>query len=109
MRFTTALCAGLLIAGSVAGSGFVGPALAGPADLKVIGQQCSGQLHQTPAVCDCMVQKASTQLNSNQQAFMAAQVTGNTAEVARIQSMMTAQEAAATAQFMGSVIGQCGG
>ncbi len=40
---------------------------------------------------------------------MAAQVTGNTAEVARIQGKMTPQEATATAQFMSTVIGQCGG
>ncbi len=85
------------------------PALAGPNDLKIIGEQCGAQLHLSPAVCNCMVQKASTDLNGNQQAFMAAQVTHNTQEIGRVQGLLTTQEAAATGQFMSSVVGACGG
>ena len=85
------------------------PALAGPNDLKIIGDQCASQLKLAPTVCNCMVQKASTDLNNNQQAFMAAQVTHNTQEIGRIQGMLTVQEAAATGQFMSTVVGACGG
>ena len=97
----------LLAAAFLAAS--LSPALAGPEHLTIIGQQCASQLKLSAAVCNCMVQKAGAELNNSQQAFMAAQVTGNTAEVARVQGMMTAQEAVATGQFMTSVVGQCGG
>jgi hypothetical protein len=103
MRFkVVSLCAALVVAASCVS------ALAGAQDLKVIGQQCAAQGH-AAAVCNCMVQSAAKQLNSNQQAFMAAQMSGDAAEIARIQSMITPQEASATASFMGSVVGQCGG
>lgn len=85
------------------------PALAGPQDLKVIGEQCTSQLKLSDAVCSCMVGKAGSDLTSDQQAFMAAQVKGDTAEVARIQSSMTPEAAAATGQFMATVVGACGG
>ncbi len=97
----------ILAAACVAGC--LSPALAGPKDLQVIGEQCASQLKLPAAVCNCMVQKAGAELNSNQQAFMAAQVSGNMAEAARIQSTLTVAEATATGQFMSSVVGQCGG
>lgn len=103
MRFkVVSLSAALIVAAMAV------PALAGPQDLKTIGQQCAAQGH-AAAVCNCMVQKAAKELSSNQQAFMAAQMSANAAEIARIQSMITPQEAAATAGFMGGVVGQCGG
>jgi hypothetical protein len=98
----------VFLAAALAAAGAVAPAFAGPQDLKTIGDQCAAQGRAAP-VCACMVQKAAKELNGNQQAFMAAQMTGNAAEIARIQSTITAQEAAATATFMGGVVGQCGG
>jgi hypothetical protein len=85
------------------------PALAAPQHLKVIGQQCASSLGLPAAVCNCIVQKAGAELNSNQQAFMAAQLSGNTAEVARIQGQLTPAEVTATGQFMSGVAGACGG
>ncbi len=108
MRFKMALSATLLLSGVAFGPYGAAPALAGPKDLTVIGQQCAAQ-NRPAAVCNCMVQKAASQLNSNQQAFMAAQMAGNNQEIARIQSMITPQEASATATFMNAVVGQCGG
>ncbi len=85
------------------------PAFAGAGDLKTIGEQCASQLKLPGAVCNCIVQKAGSDLSGNQQAFMAAQVSGNQAEAARIQSTLTPAQAAATGQFMSAVIAQCGG
>jgi hypothetical protein len=85
------------------------PVLAAPQHLKTIGQQCTTSLGLSAAVCNCVIQKAGAELSSNQQAFMAAQLSGNTAEVARIQSQLTAAEVAATGTFMSGVVASCGG
>jgi len=97
------IVAGALLAASLA------PAFAGPQDLQAIGESCANQLKLAPAVCSCMVDKAGTDLSSDQQAFMAAQIKGDAAEVARIQSTLTIEEATATGQFMSTVVGACGG
>lgn len=85
------------------------PAFAGQEHLNIINQQCGVQLGKPPAVCNCMAQSAGTQLNDNQQAFMAAQVTANGPEMARTQALLNPTEAIAVMQFMTTVIQACGG
>jgi hypothetical protein len=87
----------------------VTPAFAAQEHLDIIGQQCAVQLGQSPAVCGCMSQSAGAQLNDNQQAFMAAQVTSNGPEIARTQALLDANEAIGVMQFMTTIVGACGG
>jgi hypothetical protein len=85
------------------------PALAGQAELAIIHDQCGVQLNQPPPVCDCIASSAGVQLNDDQQAFMAAQVTANAPEIARTQALLDQNEAMGVAQFMTTAIGACGG
>lgn len=87
----------------------VSPAVAGPQHLQIIGQQCAAQLGKPPAVCSCMSQRAGAQLSENQQAFMAAQVTGNGPEIGRTQALLGANDALGVMQFMTTIITACGG
>lgn len=85
------------------------PAVAGPQHLQIINQQCGTQLGKPPAVCNCMSQRAGSQLSENQQAFMAAQVTGNAPEIGRTQATLSANDALGVMQFMTTIIAACGG
>ena len=85
------------------------PAVAGQEHLDIIYEQCGIQLNKPPAVCSCMSENAGTRLNENQQAFMAAQVTANGAEIQRIQALMSQDEAMVVMQFMTTAIAACGG
>lgn len=78
------------------------PSLAGPEHLEVIQDQCGIQLGGSDAFCSCLSDTAGQTLNENQQAFTAAQVTQNAAEIARVQPMLDANEAMGVMNFMTS-------
>ncbi|MEX0854083.1 MAG: hypothetical protein WD036_12505 [Bauldia sp.] len=84
-------------------------ALAGPQHLDIIYEQCGVQLNKPPATCNCISDSAGVQLNENQQAFMAAQVTGNGAEIGRTQQLLSPNEAIDVMTFMTTAIEACGG
>ena len=75
------------------------PALAGPEHIQTIREQCGIQLNVSASVCECIA-TAAADLNENQQAFAAAQVTSNGPEIARIQTLLSAEEALGVMNFM---------
>ena len=81
------------------------PALAGPEHIDAIREQCGIQLNFPANVCDCMAAAAAADLNENQQAFTAAQVTSNGQEIARIQTLLSADEAMGVMNFMSGFAG----
>jgi glutamate-1-semialdehyde aminotransferase len=86
----------LAVLGAIAAAGLAGSALAGPAHLQTLHEQCGTQLNGGAAFCGCLQQTAGDTLNENQQAFAAAAVTQNKAEMARVQVMLSADEAMAS-------------
>ena len=84
------------------------PAMAGEAHLDIIHQQCGVQLGLAPAACDCLRNAAAAELNENQQAFMAARVTNDKAEISRIQPLLSQEEAVGVGTFMTGIVARCG-
>jgi hypothetical protein len=84
----------------------VSPALAGPEHLQTLHQQCGVQLNGSATFCACLQQTAGNTLNDNQQAFAAAAVTQNNAEMVRTQALFSADEAMGVMDFM-TTFGGC--
>ena len=84
-----------------------GSAFSTEEDLRTIAEQCGVQLKLPNAACACISGAAGEQLSDKQQAFMAAQVTKNRGEVARLQSEMTVGEMTAVGNFMTSIVAKC--
>lgn len=82
-------------------------AFSAEAHLRTITEQCGVQLKLPDATCACISGAAGKQLSDQQQAFMAAQVTKNNAEFARLQSEMTIGDMTEVGNFMTSIVGQC--
>ena len=93
---------------SVVCASFALPAMAVQADLDTVRKECGVQLNFSPAGCQCMVDAAGTQLNDVQQAFVAAQITKNTARIGQIQGQMTMDQMLQVATFMTKVPQVCG-
>lgn len=96
----------LAVLGAIAAVGLAGPALAGPEHLQTLHEQCGVQLNGSGAFCACLQQTAGDTLNENQQAFAAAAVTQNKAEMGRIQVMLSGDEAMGVMDFM-TTFGGC--
>ena len=103
LRRTTMLAAGLLTLPLIA----PGAAFAGPEHIAGIEQECVQQLGYAPARCECIGDRAEADLNDNQQAFMYAHATKNTAEAQRLQGVMTIDEMTEAGSFMAGVAGIC--
>jgi hypothetical protein len=86
--------------------GAAGPSVAGPQHIQTIHEQCGIQLNGTAAFCTCLSNTAGQTLNENQQAFTAAQVTQNAAEIARVQPLLSADDAMGVMDFM-TTFGGC--
>jgi hypothetical protein len=84
----------------------IAPAFAGPEHLETLHEQCGIQLNGTAAFCACLQQTANDTLNENQQAFAAAVVTQNNAEMGRVQALFSANEAMGVMEFM-TTFGGC--
>jgi hypothetical protein len=84
-----------------------GIALAGPEHIAGIEQECVQQLGYAPDRCECIGDRAAADLNDNQQAFMYAHATKNTAEAQRLQGVMTIDEMTKAGEFMAGVAGIC--
>jgi hypothetical protein len=91
---------------AVIAAGLAPPALAGPEHLQTLHDQCGVQLNGTAAFCACIQQTAGDTLNENQQAFAAAAVTQNNAEMGRVQTLLSGDEAMGVMEFM-TTFGGC--
>lgn len=81
--------------------------LAGPEHIAGIEQECVQQLGYAPERCDCVGDRAESDLDDNQQAFMYAHATKNTEEAQRLQGIMTIDEMTAAGEFMTGVANIC--
>ena len=90
-------------------AGFALPALAGQEHLDTLQRKCGVQLNLSATGCRCVADKAGAELNDVQQAFVAAQVTKNMAEIMRIQGGMTQNEMIGAGTFMTMIVQACGG
>jgi hypothetical protein len=83
------------------------PAAAAPEHLETISRVCSARLKMTAAGCECIANKAATELNDLQQTFVAAIVTKNDAEATSARNAMTNEELTEAGTFVTSAPRQC--
>jgi hypothetical protein len=88
----------LLVAGALVAVA-IPPAWAAQEHLDIIKQQCGTKLQKPPAVCDCMVTRA-TDMSDDQQAYIAAQMSGNTAEIGRILPLLNGGDEASVMAYL---------
>jgi len=100
LRMGIALLTGAVLAGLPA------TALAGQEHLQTLHDQCGIQLNGSAAFCACLMQTAGETLNENQQTFAAAAVLQDNAEMARVQTLFSADEAMGVMNFM-TTFGGC--
>ncbi|MDP2619383.1 MAG: hypothetical protein Q8P46_04285 [Hyphomicrobiales bacterium] len=93
----------------IACAGLAAPALATQEHLDTLERECGPQLGFSASGCKCISNTAAVELNDTQQAFVAAQVTKNQAEIARIQGAMTMDEMMQAANFMTTAPSRCAG
>jgi len=85
------------------------PAYAAQEHLDTLERECGTQLGLTASGCKCVADTAASELNEIQQAFVAAQVTRNMSEIARIQGGMTQNDMMAAGTFMTAAPSRCAG
>jgi hypothetical protein len=93
----------------IACAGLAAPALAAQEHLDALERECGPQLGFPASGCKCISAAAAAELNDTQQAFVAAQVTRNKADAARIQGTMTMDEMMQAANFMTTAPSRCAG
>lgn len=91
-----------LVYSATAQTGFAAPG-------DVIESSCSTQLGLPAAACQCLRQISEAELSGKQLDMMVAVVTQDDAAQNRLQAEMTPEELTATATFMQSAPGRCGG
>jgi hypothetical protein len=88
----------LLVAGALIATA-PPPVQAAQEHLDTIRQQCGTQLQKPPPVCDCMV-KYATEMTDDQQGYIAAQMSGNAAEISRILPLLNGSDEAAVMSYL---------
>ncbi|MEX0842658.1 MAG: hypothetical protein WD039_10285 [Xanthobacteraceae bacterium] len=81
-------------------------AMAAPEHLTTIESECGARLRLPAGGCTCMRERAAS-LKDGQQAFVAAVVSKNKAEQARIQQGLTVRELTEAGMFMTQAPAQC--
>lgn len=90
-------------------AGFTLPVLAAQEHLDTLERECGAQLELSAAGCKCISDAAAAELNEVQQAFVAAQVTKNRAEIMRAQQQMTVNDTMLAGTFMTTAPSRCAG
>jgi len=96
----------IFMAGSLGLCVFASPTFADTGALETVRSECATQLKLPPAACDCIVGKVS-ELNENQQAFVAATVTKDEATTAALRPQMGIDELTQVGMFMTSAPQAC--
>lgn len=106
MRDLRQLCLGLGAA-ALAASVHIGLAAAGTS--ATLKQECLKQLNMSEKACDCIGEKAESDLNANEQAFVVAMVTNDQGAQARLRGKLTMPEMTKAGMFMSNAPLACVG
>ena len=96
-----------LLLATVVFAGTASSLLAGIEHIQTIRRECLSQVAYPQPQCDCIAERAAGDLSDNQQAYVAAQMSGKLSDIAQLQGAMTPEEVAATDAFMGSIAETC--
>ena len=96
----------IFLSGSLSLCAFATPVFADAGALDTVRSECATQLNLPAPACDCIVGKVS-ELNENQQAFVAAMVTKDEATAAALRPQMGIDELTQVGMFMTSAPQAC--